>query len=160
MVAVRVYRAGLTGSPPAPAVRVYRAGLTGTEYQTPRLRVYRAGLTGVEAVFVAPFAARTAGPGEPVTLTAALVGGGAPDSWTWRVLPGSAPVQLTGTGAARSFPCPSVMPPGAEVRLGVTATRGGVTSPEVAAVVTVLPQLHWVRDRTTGAWVGAVVAPA
>lgn len=158
MATARVFRAEVADGPPGGRVRVYRGDMTGTAPVYGSVRVQRAAMSGVAAVILSPLSPVTAGPGELVSLTANLSGGGVADSYTWRLVSGPA-VAFQGTGASRSFLAPSAMPPGASVVVGVTATIGAVTSTEQFVTVTVLPQTRWSRVHG-GQWVGAVVAPA
>lgn len=150
MVTVRVGSVALKQSAD-PKVRVGRIALTGTVPSSPKVRVGRVALTGTANISIAPFAPVTAEPESTVTLTATLTEGGVADSYTWRRVSGPA-VTFVGSGDTRAFAAPSAMPPGAEVVIGVTATVGGVTSPERTVTVTVLPQLRW--NYQAGAWVG------
>lgn len=156
MVALRIGRAGvaLDGA----KLRIGRAGLDGTAVIAPKLRVGRGGLTGVAAVIVAPIAPQTVEPETTVIVTAALLGGGSVDSWTWRVASGLS-VSLVGSGDTRSFVARSTMPPaGGQTVLGVRATVAGTTSPEVMVTITYLPQLSWLYDGSQ--WVGRRLAVA
>lgn len=85
-----------------------------------------------------------------VALTAVLEGGGSANVYTWRQVSGPS-VTLFGSDASRAFRAPSAMPPGTTVVIGVTATVGSATSPEVIATVDVLSQLSWVYDN---GWIG------
>lgn len=150
MAALRWGRAGLASE--GPKLRVGRAGVDGTAAVTPKLRVGRAGVTGTAAVLVAALAPQTVEPETLVSLTASLVGGGSADSWTWRVVTGM-PVSFSGTGASREFIAPSTLPPGGGTTvIGVRATVGGTTSPEVTVTITLRPQLSWQYNGTQ--WVG------
>ena len=150
MAVARWGRAGITLD--GIKVRWGRAGLDGTAVVGANLRWGRAGVTGVAAVIVAAIAAQSVEPETTVNITAALSGGGAADSWTWRVVSGQ-PVSFSGSGASRAFVAPSLMPPaGGSSTIGVTATVGGTTSPERTVVITFLPQTRW--QFVGGLWVG------
>jgi hypothetical protein len=146
-----------TASAPS-RLRIGGAALSGPARTANRLRAGAIALSGAPAVLVTAPASREIGPGESVTLTATLTSGGTPDAWTWRRISGPVAVTLVGTGASRTVEGPSLMPPGASVVLGVTATVAGVTSPEQRVTLTVLPQLSWSLSPT--GWVGSAVAPA
>lgn len=157
MSLARLGRALLTSPTPAPKARIGRATLSGTVLVTPKARIGRASISGTAAVIVTPPDPLTLGPGQAVALTAVLASGGAADTWTWRRISGPA-IAMAGTGATRTVTAPSVMPPGASIVLGVTATVGGVTSAEKTVPLTVLPQLSWSISPT--GWVGARTVPA
>lgn len=114
----------------------------------PTLTIWDVTGTGPVAVTVVPPAPVVAEPGTTVEVAAALVGGGAADSWTWRVLSGPA-VALTGAGPTRRLVVPSVWPPAQALVLGVRATVEGTTSPEATVTVTCLPRLVWARSGNT-----------
>lgn len=146
MAKVRVYNAGLE-QPILTHVRVYKASLSGSALVTPKVRVYKASLSGTAAVAINPLNPQTdVTPETLVTLTATLVGGGSPDSWTWRRISGPA-ITFTGSGATRSFYAPSYqlagVPSATSVVVGVTATTGSTTSAERTVQIDVLPQPSW-----------------
>lgn len=154
----RVYRASAVGTAPdaGPQGRVYRAAVTGTVPASRLGRVFRAAIAGTASVVIAAFAPRTVEPMSTVSLTAALVGGGVADSYSWRQISGPS-VSFTGTGGSRSFPAPSTMA-GAVVVLGVQATVGATTSAEATITITVLPQITWNRTHSDPVWRGCRVA--
>jgi hypothetical protein len=115
-------------------------------------RVYRSALIGVGAVGLQPLLDVTVEPLTTVTFAAALLGGGAADSYTWRRVSGPA-ITFFGSGASRSFRAPAEQF-GATIVIGVTATVDGVTSAERTATVTVRPQIMWER-RHGGDWLPA-----
>lgn len=133
----------LTGSTPVvQRLRAVRLTGSGAAAAAPRLRAVRLTGSGGAAVTVAPLSDRTGvEPGSTITYTATLVGGGTADSWAWRRVSGAA-IGLTATGATATFAAPSDLA-GASVTVGVTATVGGVTSPEEIMTVTALPQTEW-----------------
>lgn len=150
MSRARIYRASMETPPPKPKARIYRAAMAGSALLRPKARIYRAAMQGTRAVVVASIAARTVDPGVLVSITAALVGGEAADSWTWRPVSGPA-VGLAAPGATCTFTSPSAVdaqraPMATTVVLGVRATIGNVQSPEVLVTVNVLPQLVWTHD--------------
>lgn len=140
-------------SPTTPRLRVAKLTGSGSPAASPRLRAARLTGSGAAAVTVAPLSGLTnVEPGSPVSFTASLLGGGSADSWAWRRVSG-AQIGLIATGATATFPAPSDLN-GASVTIGVSATLGGITSPEVTAIVTALPQLEWWW--TDSAWSPAV----
>lgn len=141
MPTLRAVRHGLNTAPTPPKLRAVRHGLTGGTVTTPKLRAVRHGLTGGQAVIVTPLPSYTGvEPGTALNLTASLVGGGAADSWFWRVVSGVA--GISGTGASVTVTAPSDIN-GTTATIGVTATVAGVTSAEVTSTVSALPQLDW-----------------
>ncbi len=157
MSKLRVYQATLS-SPAGVKLRVYQATLIGTGPATSKLRVYQATLIGTQAVRVAVIDAFTAGPNEPLTLTASLAGGGSADSWAFRRISGPV-VTFGGTGAVRTLTAPAVQPPSlGQLQVGIIATVDGVASPEVVVTITLLPYTRAYWSGT--AWVGSSIAPA
>lgn len=166
MSALRLYKAGLAGESQV-KLRVYDVELAALVPVQPKLRVYEAELATVGAVIVSLPAAVIMGPGEQVELDAVLVTGGSA-TWAWRRISGpSLPIATDGGSATLTGPSrwnadvekPLSGAPGiSTIVVGVTATVGGVTSPEARCTVTVLPQLSWARS--DGTYVGARVAPA
>lgn len=154
----RAYRASTVGTAPAdaPRGRAYRAASTGTVPASRFGRAYRAAVAGTASVLLVPFAPRTVEPMSTVLLTAALVGGGVADSFSWRQISGPT-VSFSGSGASRSFPAPSTMA-GDVVVVGVQATVGDTTSAEAIITITVLPQLTWIRTHTDPVWRGSRVS--
>lgn len=157
MPALKVSRVAGTGSI-APGLKVSRLGATGTAPSTPALKISRLGGVGTAAVLLNPIAAQTVEPGVLVTLTAVLTGGGSADSYTWRVASGDTVTLDTSTPGQARFISPSVMdafraPRQGVTTIGVTATLGGITTPERLVTVTTLPQLSWVLNGS-GQWVG------
>lgn len=151
MAVVRRYRTDVDGTVGV-KVRRYRTDVDGTALTVPKVRIYRTDVDGTAAVLLAPIANQTVEPETVVTVSTSITTGQTADSWTWRRISG-ATVTLTGTGGTRTLRAPSGMPPtGASVTLGVTATSGGVTSPEQVTTVTGLPQLEWYWTGTQ--WVG------
>jgi hypothetical protein len=136
---------------PTPKVRWGRSALTGTVVVVPKVRWGRSALSGTPAVVLVPLSNQTVEPETVVTVTAALVGGGSADSYTFRRISGAA-ISFLGSGASRSFYAPSALPPGTSVTIGVVATIGGVNSVEQTCVITVLPQIRWALSGST--WVG------
>ena len=91
-----------------------------------------------------------------VEITALLVGGTPADTYIWRQISGPA-VSFLGTGHTRSFTAPSALN-GAVVVIGVRASVGGTTSPEVTVTITSLPQLVWTRTFSDPTWRGTHLA--
>lgn len=158
MSKLRIHRAEMVS---VPVLRIYRAEMTGSAVVISKLRIYRAEISGTAAVVVAPFTP-LASPVEPETLvsiTAALLGGGGADSWTWRRVSGPAS-SLTSAGATATLKTPSVVPAqgqppvGATVVLGVKATIGSVVSAEQTITIPVLPQLEF-AGVGSGPWAAA-----
>nr|WP_167405787.1 hypothetical protein [Sphaerisporangium cinnabarinum] len=148
MSKLRVHSAPLETPPRAPKLRIHALSISGVAPLAPRLRIHGAAMTGPAAVLLSALPDQTVEPESTVTIAASLVGGGSPDSWTFRRVSGPS-VGISGTGATRTFTAPSAMPPaGASVVIGVTATIGGVTSPERTCTITVLPQVSWVWTGT------------
>jgi hypothetical protein len=148
---------GLTPVAPTSArsrvVRITGDGAAAAPAAPPRSRIFRVTGSGAAGVAVAPLADITnVEPESTVTLTAALVGGGTADSWTWRRVSG-ANIGIASTGATVTFPAPSDIN-GTSVVVGVRATVGGIQSPEATCNVTVLPQLGWWWD--PAGWIPAV----
>lgn len=157
MSKLRVYQSTLS-SPAGVKLRVYQSTLIGTGPATSKLRVYQSTLSGTQAVRVNVIDPITAGPNEPLTLTASLVAGGSADSWAFRRISGPA-VSFAGTGAVRTFAAPAVQPPNlGELKVGIIATIDGVQSPEVVVTITLLPYTRAYWSGT--AWVGSSIAPA
>ena len=86
-----------------------------------------------------------------VSMTAVLSGGQTADSYSWQRVSGPT-VQLQTAGNTCTFVAPSVMPPGVQLQIGVTATKDGVTSAQRVQLVTVQPQLSWYYH--SGSWRG------
>lgn len=151
MAVVRWGRADFEEVPSAPKVRWGRADFEGTAVVVPKVRWGRADFEGVAAVLIAPIPNQSnVEPETLITVTTSVTSGHTADSWTWRRISGPT-VTLTGTGGTRTFYAPSGMT-GTTLVLGVTATAGGVTSPEQTVTVTTLPQVSW--HYSAGTWVG------
>jgi lysophospholipase L1-like esterase len=84
-----------------------------------------------------------------VQIRPTLTDGTVPDSFTFKVLTGG--VTLLDTGLTRTFVTPAKFN-GAVVEIGVTATKGGVTSSQVVYRYAVLPHNSYRLNRA-GAWV-------
>lgn len=124
---VKVYRSAVT-TVTQPAVRVYESTLTAASVaETVRVRVYESTLaTPVEPTVEAGLDRLNVEPGEQVTFTATSPD--SPDSYTWRQVSGPASV-FTQDGASVTVETPYTVD-GATVVMGVTCTKGGVTSLE------------------------------
>lgn len=100
---------------------------------------------------VAAFTPILTEPEIPVSMTATLSGGQTADSYSWQRVSGPM-VQLQTAGNTCTFTAPSVMPPGVQLQIGVTATKDGVTSAQRIQLITIQPQLSWYYHN--GAWIG------
>ncbi len=125
-VRARLSRVGLTGPLPGVLVRVSRIALSGTA------------VTSL-ALAATDFDPTRAEPMTQGTLSAAVVAGATPDSYTWRRVSG-AQVTLTGTGATRTLVIPASWD-GTTVTIGCSAVVGGVTGPEALLTITCLPHI-------------------
>ena len=80
-------------------------------------------------------------PLENVTITASLVGGREPQTWTFGQTDGPT-VLMSGSGGTRTFLAPATVT-GTILRIQVVATLDGIDSDPVVAVVSVYPQQRW-----------------
>lgn len=130
MSTLRIYRSEVSTPP---KLRVYRSAVAGTAPTTPKLRIYRSAVGGASATVLAPFTSPVdAESFVPYTVNAVVAAGSpTPDSYTWRVLPGSAPVTIVGSGASVTIMTPALnVVGGAFCDIGVRAVKDGVSSAE------------------------------
>lgn len=125
-VRLRLTRAGLTGPLPGVRLRVSRIGAGGTSVATLRIDP-----SGFDPAAAEPMIERT--------LTATLISGPTPDSYTWRRVSG-AQVTLHSTGASCDLVIPGAWD-GTPVTVGCSAVVGGVTGPEALLTITCLPHI-------------------
>lgn len=153
MPRLRVVRA--TGSSPtALKLRVTRVTGSGPVPVAQQLRVTRVTGSGALAIVVNPLPNWTGvEPESDLTITASLLGGLVADSWTWRIVTGTA--AINGTGDTVIITAPSHIN-GTTITVGVTGTKDAVTSAEVTFTVAVLPQTEWWWTGT--AWIPHIEA--
>lgn len=125
-VRARLSRVGLTGPLPGVQVRLSRVGLTGGAVTTLRVDP-----VGFDAAAAEPMLQRT--------LTAVVVGGATPDSYSWRRVSG-AQVTLAAAGASCGLVIPGSFD-GTTVTIGCSAVASGVTGPEALLTITALPHI-------------------
>lgn len=152
MPALRISSASLV-TPSSPAkLRIASVSVAGGVF--PRLRISHAEAAGAVRVRVLSIQPLTVEPLDLVSLTAYLESALVADSFSWDQVSGDS-ISLEGSGNTRTFKAPASTA-GTTIVVGVTATKGGVTSPEVQATVTVLPQIEWILKG--GAWVPLIPA--
>jgi hypothetical protein len=136
----------------APRLRIGGVSADGALPTTGRLRLGGVSADGTLAVTLLPLAPQTVRALTTVTLTAVTAPGSAvPDSYTWRVLPGSAPVTLTAVGNVATFAA-AAHKAGTYSLIGVVGVKGGVLSPEQVVRIDSLPHQLWIST-TAGTWV-------
>lgn len=148
----------LTGSSPLTTFRVVKLSGTGSTPTNPKLRVVKLSGTGNQAITVADIDdVADLEPRATVIRTAVLASGspGTP-TWAWTQVSGPTVTLSNANTDTVSFVSPSAMP-GAEVDvvLGVTVTINSVTSPQVTARFSILPQTRWVWNGSS--WIGTSV---
>jgi hypothetical protein len=154
---LRILESTLTLPPPPAKLRVEESTLSLTPGVAQKLRILEMGLSlapqvRVHTIYDVPSVL----PGTVLSQSAVLSSGGpGAVTWTWTQVSGpDVTPTLVPNGASVSFVAPSVMPGAVTtIVLGVTATIGGVTSPQVTATFDVLPQTFWAWNGTK--WVGS-----
>jgi hypothetical protein len=157
MTVARLLRSTATAATPVHARLLWSSATsTVTTVSAVHARILRTIAAVTTAPQVIPPTTTTIGPGESVVLGATLASGETADTWTWRQISGTT-ATLTGTGATRTLIGPSSPTPTAPIVLGIRATVGGASSPEVTVQITLLPQLSWVCGPS--GWVGRRTVP-
>lgn len=157
MTVLRILRSSAAASIPSTSLRILGASAVGSI--AAHLRILRATTSADVVPVVVPPSDRILGPGEAVSLTAALVSGTA-DTWTWTQLDGPT-LAITGTGATRTITGPLSLW-GNELttaHVSIVATQGARTSEPAVVSVTCIPQTIFLIE-PGGALRGAVTAPA
>lgn len=151
----RLRLGGIAAGTP-PRLRIGGISASGAVPTTGRLRIGGISATGTQAVILAPLPNLVdVAPLTNLTVTAGLAGGSAtPDSYTWRVLPGSTPVGIIGTGATVTIKAPAGAghtgpgPAAGSTTIGVRGIKAGIPSPEVTFRIDTLPHQWWFGTST------------